>query len=390
MSKWKMVRLGDVCDLIRNGANIKQVSEQKGYPITRIETISNRMVDRSRFGYANITSLDKYKSYLLQEGDILMSHINSTPHLGKTAICKLNFDEFIIHGMNLLMLRTSKDLYSKYANFFFSSLSFLSQIARITKKSVNQASFTIADLSKIILPLPPLETQKEIALTLDKASELINLRKKQLEELDLLAEAVFYDMFGDPVKNEKGWKIGRIADVAPVKASKNKVTAINDKYWLLNLDMIESNTGFIINKVYKSKEEIGPSVIAFDENHVLYSKLRPYLNKVVSPKESGYATTELVPLCPNKQILNKLFLNSLLRSHSFVSYIQDKVSGAKMPRVCMDSFKGFNVILPPLELQNKFATIIEKIEEQKVQVKKALQESEDLFQKLMQDLFNPN
>ena len=142
-----MARLGDLFLHIRNGANIKQGLDNTGYPITRIETISNRTVDRNKMGYAGITDLEKYSDFVMQDGDILMSHINSETHLGKTALYEKEGDEIIIHGMNLLSLRPNKDLItSKYAFYYLSSQSFLRQIPNITKKSVNQASFTVSAL----------------------------------------------------------------------------------------------------------------------------------------------------------------------------------------------------------------------------------------------------
>ena len=81
-----MARLGDLFLHIRNGANIKQGLDNTGYPITRIETISNRVVNREKMGYAGITDVNKYSDFVLQDGDILMSHINSEIHLGKVAL----------------------------------------------------------------------------------------------------------------------------------------------------------------------------------------------------------------------------------------------------------------------------------------------------------------
>ena len=92
-----MARLGDLFLHIRNGANIKQGLDNTGYPITRIETISNRTVDRNKMGYAGITDLEKYSDFVMQDGDILMSHINSETHLGKTALYEKEGDEIIIH-----------------------------------------------------------------------------------------------------------------------------------------------------------------------------------------------------------------------------------------------------------------------------------------------------
>ena len=170
-------------------------------------------------------------------------------------------------------------------------------------------------------------------------------------------------MFGDPVTNDKNWKTNEINKVAPSKGYKGILD--DSKVWLLNLDMVESNTGKIIDYIYEDADNIGNSTCCFSEDNVLYSKLRPYLNKVVIPDRKGYATSEMVPLLPDKNVINRIFLIYLLRSNSFVDYISVKVSGAKMPRVIMEEFRKFKLILPPIELQNKFAQIVEQIDKQK-------------------------
>ena len=97
-----MARLGDLFLHIRNGANIKQGLDSTGYPITRIETISNRIVDRTKLGYAGVTDLGKYSDYVLQDGDILMSHINSETHLGKVALYEKENDVEQTMGLPVL------------------------------------------------------------------------------------------------------------------------------------------------------------------------------------------------------------------------------------------------------------------------------------------------
>jgi type I restriction enzyme S subunit len=92
--------------------------------------------------------------------------------------------------------------------------------------------------------------------------------------------------------------------------------------------------------------------------------LRPYLNKVVLPNDNGYATSELVPFAPNYEI-NRYFLAYLLRSDSFVAFIDAKSGGAKMPRASMDVLRNFNLIKPPIELQNQFAEFVKLIDKSK-------------------------
>jgi type I restriction enzyme S subunit len=125
--------------------------------------------------------------------------------------------------------------------------------------------------------------------------------------------------------------------VAPVQVSQNKFEQ-NQVAWNLTLDQIESHTGKIIEKQLITVSEAGNSTYTFDDNNVLYSKLRPYLNKVIHPKEPGIATTELVPLRPRKDLIDADYLTHYLRSSIFLKFAENAVSGARMPRVVMSDF----------------------------------------------------
>ena len=163
-------------------------------------------------------------------------------------------------------------------------------------------------------------------------------------------------MFGNPVANNKGWSTMALKQVAPEEPSRERQTGT---VWILNLDMIESHTGKIIDKVYDEDTNL-LSVAPFDEGNVLYSKLRPYLNKVVIPKGKGYATTELVPLRPNQEYLNLTFFSHLLRGDDFVTYANTISSGTKMPRMPLNDLRNFQCILPPMEEQLKFEKVAEQ------------------------------
>ena len=178
---WVWCRLGEVCDFIRNGITIKQSKEARGYPITRIETISKGNIDRNRMGYANILDISSFEKYILQQYDILLSHINSPMHIGKTAIYIPNDkEERIIHGMNLLCIRFKKGLNAIYLNYFFNSKIFKNAILPYIKNAVNQASINISSIEKIIIPLPPLAEQKRIV---EKIEEIFS-------ELEFIEEAL--------------------------------------------------------------------------------------------------------------------------------------------------------------------------------------------------------
>lgn len=380
-----MARLGDLFLHVRNGANIKQGLDNTGYPITRIETISNRTVNRNKMGYAGITDVSKYSDYILQDGDILMSHINSEIHLGKTALYEKKGNEIIIHGMNLLSLRPNKDLIdSKYAFYYLSSQAFLRQIPNITKKSVNQASFTVSALKELDFSVTTIEEQKKVANDLDKLNNLIELRTQQLSKFDKLVKSRFIELFGEPLSNQKGWQTMSIMEAAPIKSQRGNLA---DEVWLLNLDAVEAQTGTVLFKHRVQSGEINASTVYFTTESVLYSKLRPYLNKVVMPDEDGVATSEMIPMYPLADRLNRAYLCYWLRSDAFVKHISEKVAGAKMPRVSMDYFRSLAIEMPPLELQEEFAAFVEQTDKSKLAIQQSLEKLETLKKALMQQYF---
>lgn len=156
------------------------------------------------------------------------------------------------------------------------------------------------------------------------------------------------------------WNAAPLRLVAPPRASQLSIS--DDNVWLLSLDQIESGTGCVVKKRYSNAKTAGTSTFAFDEGNVLYSKLRPYLNKVVVPDELGFATTELVPLRPDPKIITRRYLAYYLRSAAFVNQASHFVSGAKMPRVVMEWFWAHEVPLPPLKEQHQIVELLDEAE----------------------------
>ena len=171
----------------------------------------------------------------------------------------------------------------------------------------------------------------------------------------------FIEMFGNPVTNTKSWPTKALSEVAPESPSTNKAAGL---VWVLNLDMVESQSGRVIEKVYDNVENLN-SVAPFDDGNVLFSKLRPYLNKVVIPNGKGYATTELVPLRPKTTFVRKEFLACLLRSNDFVNYADAIATGTKMPRMPMTALRDFKCIIPPVYLQDEFIKVSQQADKSK-------------------------
>ena len=220
----------------------------------------------------------------------------------------------------------------------------------------------LRNLTDALIELPEIETQKYIVSILSKIKELIDFRYQELKMLENLIKARFIELFGEPLSNQKGWQTMSIVEAAPIKSQRGD---LGDEVWLLNLDAVEAQTGTVLFKHRVQSGKINASTVFFTTESVLYSKLRPYLNKVVMPNEDGVATSEMIPMYPLADRLNRAYLCYWLRSDAFVRHISEKVAGAKMPRVSMDYFRSLAIELPPLELQGQFADFVAQIDKSK-------------------------
>ncbi|OED72171.1 restriction endonuclease subunit S [Vibrio crassostreae] len=183
------------------------------------------------------------------------------------------------------------------------------------------------------------------------------------------------------------WPTVKLGDIAPSRPLKLAPIENNEEVWLLNLDMVESQSGRIINKVVGAVDEAGSSTHWFSSEHVLYSKLRPYLNKVVLPDSHGLATTELVPMLPDPTRLDRRYLAHYLRSEKFVNWVSEQVAGAKMPRVSMKIFWDHEIPLPPLAEQKRIAVILDKADAIRQKRKQAIDLADEFLRSVFLDMF---
>lgn len=376
-----MARLGDVFPLVRNGASIKQTDGAAGIPITRIETISNREIDRNKFGYADIIDDSKYKDYILQDGDILMSHINSEKHLGKVALYKKQGNEQIIHGMNLLMLRANPSvLFPPFAIYFFETSAFLLQIKKITKKSVNQASFTVKSLKEVEIPLPPIDEQRTIAAVLDKVSGLIAKRRQQLDKLDELVKSRFIEMFGDPVLNPFEWQKTTLETNATLlngRAYSQDELLDSGKYPVLRVGNFFSNRGWYYSDLELEEDKY------CDNGDLLYAWSASFGPQIWHGGKVIYHYHIWKVLVGNAY--NKLFLCKLLEYTT--ESLMGETHGIAMLHLTKSGMEKTEFIVPPLALQEQFAAFVTQTDKSKLAIQKSLEKLEILKKALMQKYF---
>ena len=317
---------------------------------------------------------------VFRKGDILLARRNV--YLKRAGL--VDFDG--VTSGDSIVLRVKDDL---------SSLSLQSEDIRMylpfvlnTEEFWNYAEkYSDGTMSKRLSPKTLLQYEFDIPDDVTEKNRLLWQAYKTKESYkamilatDEMVKSQFIEMFGNPVTNPMGWSTKPLCQVAPESPSNTKMKG---RVWVLNLDMIESNSGCIINKVFEDSDDLN-SVAAFDEGNVLFSKLRPYLNKVTIPDGKGYATTELVPLRPHTDELRQHFLSFLLRTDEFVKYADGIATGTKMPRMPMTALREFKCILPPTELQDLFCGISKQADKSKFELKQAIEKVDKVMRALMQ------
>lgn len=225
--QYEMVKLETLFLEIKNGKNVEQFDEIGKYRVSRIQTIANGTVDIEKTKWTND---EVNPNDFLQNGDILLSHINSYEHLAKSAIFKLN--EKIVHGINLIRFRADKTkIDPEYAIYIFKSSLFIEKAKSYAQKAVNQASIKVADLKTIEIPLPPMSVQEEIVKELDAYQAIIDGAQKVV------------DNWKPTFKINPNWEKVKIGNICSLMTGGTPTSTVKEYYengdikWLVSGDI---------------------------------------------------------------------------------------------------------------------------------------------------------
>lgn len=249
-------------------------------------------------------------------------------------------------------------------------------------------------LKEINIPVPPLSEQQRIVSELDLLSSIIEKKKAQLKEYDQLAQSIFYDMFGDPITNEKGWEVKKLGEVCEVTSSKrifaNEYTSSGIPFYR-GKEITEKSKGmplsielYISEEMYKELKSIGIPQIG----DVLITAVGTIGNIwVVNDNTPFYFKDGNVIWLKNIRMQNSVYFKFILEKLIEI-YKQEMVRGAAYNALTIVNLKKMLVFLPPLTLQQQFAEKIEAIEKQKELIKQSITETETLFNSRMDYYFN--
>ncbi len=321
---------------------------------------------------------------LVKRGTVIMSFKLT---VGKTAIA--GKDLYTNEAIMAFNLRNGYDIDASFLYYYLKNYRWDG-----SNKAVMGITLNKATISKHKIAIPPKPTQLSIVSELDKLNELIQIKKEQLKDYDALAQSIFYEMFGDPVVNEKGWEVMSLADVChsitdgdhmpPPKADSGIpfLTISNINKETRSLDF--SDTFFVPQSYYVALKESRKPM----ENDLLYTVTGSYgIPVVVDGKNSFCFQRHIALLRPNVDKVLTLYLCYWCLCPS-IKQVADKVAtGIAQKTVSLTSLRKFSIILPPLPLQHSFAHKIEQIERQKAAVQRTIKDLETLLAARMQYWF---
>lgn len=376
---WEYKKLGEVCcpkSKIQRATKCFGGSDEILYiDISSIDNSVQEVNSITSFTMSNAPSRAQQK---VEYGDIIVSTVR--PNLKNVAFIKQH-DSNLVASSGFCVLRTTDDIERNYLFRYITSDIFTQHLMKLTT-GANYPAVRDLDVRDSTIPLPPKSTQLAIVSELDKINELIRLKKEQLKDFDNLAQSLFYEMFGEGKCLRK-----KLKDI--VKIQSGQVSPLEEPYSeMIHIGPanIESNTGRLLNLKTAKEENLISGKYLFDSSMVLYSKIRPNLNKVTIPSFEGICSADMYPIIP-LECIDKNFLLFLLKQKEFLTYAISNSGRANIPKINREALLNYEAILPPLPLQRLFAQRIEQIEREKSEVQKSIQDLETLLASRMQYWF---
>ena len=393
----KLTPLRDVIVFMRNGTTAAQNSDGSGFPVTRIETISDGSIDIGRVRFVEIEedSLEKWK---LVTGDILLSHINSVAHIGKSALYQ-GTPPVLIHGMNLLLIRPDlSKIVPDYLHFALNSRPVRQEIRARCKRAINQASINQKELGAIDIPVPDLFEQHRIVDILKRADGLRRLRAHAHDTAHQLIPSLFIEMFDDPAANPNGWTIKPLKEVADIGSgvTKGRKLGAHQTVELPYLAVSNVQDGHL-NLTKVKSIQVKPAEI--EKYQVLPGDF--LMTEGGDPDKLGRGAiwngeidvclhqNHIFKVRCNRDMLLPEYLRSLVGSHYGKGYflrVAKQTTG--IASINKTQLGNFPVLVPPIEKQNKFVTLLESIDSIITQQNAAQSGAESSFQSLLHRAFN--
>ena len=288
----------------------------------------------------------------------------------------------------------SENLNQDFLLYFLKSNGTMGIINTLATGTV-RLNLKLSMLKEFPITVPPLSVQQSIVSELDKINELIRLKKEQLKDYDNLAQSIFYEMFGDPVVNEKGWEVKKLGEVAMIKTGPFGSMLHKEDYITGGIPLINpmhiQNFKAVPDKYFTISKEKAAELCDYQLkiNDVIFAR-RGDIGRcaVISDKEAGYLCGTGSLFVRFERKLSSIYTMYVVRTTSFIKELVSKAKGATMLNLNSSTMENLRFPIPPLPLQQLFAQRIELIEKQKAEVRRTIADLETLLASRMQYWFD--
>jgi len=399
VSKWEWVKLGDVCEMNPPKKELASVDPKVEVSFVPMADLQANQIHFEVRDAKKLCEVIKGYTYF-KNNDVLLAKITPCFENGKSGVVTNLVNGIGFGSTEFIVFRPGEKVLPEWIYYCISNNKFLNAGKNNMTGSAGQQRISQKFIKDYKIPIPSVEEQKKIAKTLDTVAKIIKLRKKQLVELDNLIKSTFYDMFGDPGINPRGYAvvpmdkiIDYIGDIgsngANATVSANLKMTDKEDYALMvrtlnfTSNNFKNNIKFVSKEVYnffKKSQIFGGELIFNKIGSAGINFIMPYLNRPVS------LGLNQIMVRTNEKV-NIMYLHTLLNTDHGKHQINRRIQGAVTKSITKGAIKEMPILLPMIKLQNQFAEIITKVEEQKALVQEALNESQYLFDSLMSEYF---
>ena len=387
---WTYKKLGEVCDKSQN-INWNKVSEEKRYTYIDLSSVDRECLSVINPQIINKTNAPSRAKQIVETGDVIFA--TTRPTLRRTCVIGEDNNGQIC-STGFCVLRPQKQVLAKWIFYNLQYDGFYSYIEPL-QTGANYPAVADSVVKDYNIPVPSLSEQQSIVAELDKINELINLKKAQLSDLDSLAQSIFYDMFGDPIENEKGWEVKNIDDICSSIVRGPFGSALKKEFFVKP----DSTT----YKVYEQKHAIqkdstiGSYYVTENKfNELSRFEIKP--NDIIMSCSGTIGELYRIPQNAAKGIMNQALLKFTLNEsilYQYFMFLMEYVKknftirGTGLQNIgSVKIIKSMSFGLPPLTLQQDFAKRIEFIEQQKAQISSTIKDLETLLASRMQYWFD--
>lgn len=372
MAVIKRVRLSEIAELVTKGTTPTTLGyefQDTGVNFLKIECFSEKGdYIQNKATHISEECHEKLKRSQLKEGDILFSIAGV---IGRVAIVTRNMLPANINQALAIIRIKKDDIYLPYVKLILTSPLIKKQFER-KKQGVAQLNISLKDINDLEIPLPEIGKQIEYANSFKKVEKLIYTRQYQLQKLDELVKARFVELFGDPISNPMNWNKRTLKEVC---------TKLNDgthfspesfsmgDYKYITAKNIKAS-GFDFSNITYVPEAVHRPIFERcnpEQGDVLYIKdgATTGIAIVNTLKEEFTLLSSVALLKQNRNVINGYFLAALLNNADMYSDIRNNMGGAAITRLTIAKLNAVKVIVPPLDLQNRFAAFVEQVDKSK-------------------------